>query len=1217
MLFEVLEDRRMLATITWANLAGGDWHNAANWDLGRLPESHDDVVIPALEGNQQIVFSTGSAQIQSLNVEEAVRIQGGLLEVTSNVFGAGEFLLGGGTVKSATIAAETNLGVTGGTLDTVTINSDFNIVSGQIASVLNGLTLNGTAILGDATGHGVLRFSGDQTLSGSGTVVFGSGSAANTLWASGSGSTLTIGSGITVRGQRGVIGANTSQLGGSSNVSVINHGVVQADASGFDMTINAGSNADNTGVLRAINGGNLSLTGSGWRSTGTNFADASSTFSINASFDNTDSTLALTGPGFFSYNGTFQGGALSIGNDTTLRIVGGTLGDITINGDFKVVGGQTASVLNGLTLNGTATLGDATGHGVLRFSGNQTLSGSGTVVFGSGSAANTLWASGSGSTLTIGSGITVRGQRGVIGANTSQLGGSSNVSVINHGVVQADASGFDMTINAGSNADNTGVLRAINGGNLSLTGSGWRSTGTNFADASSTFSINASFDNTDSTLALTGPGFFSYNGTFQGGALSIGNDTTLRIVGGTLDGVTVNGDFKVVGGQTASVLNGLTLNGTATLGDATGHGVLRFSGDQTLSGSGTLVFGSGSAANTLWASGSGSTLTIGSGITVRGQRGVIGANTSQLGGSSAGVVVVNNGTIEWTNGTNITVQTVINNSGTITVDASGVLALGGTIRGGSITTQAGSRIHSTTLDGVTINGDFKVVGNSSVTVTNGLTLGGTATLGEGGTYGLFNFSGTQTLSGTGSVVFGSAASRNMLRMTTAGTTLTIGPDVTVRGQSGTLGYSPNFGGPTNVSIVNHGTVEADSAGTITVRTPAGTLQSPGALKATDGNTLAIVSTIVNTENTLNLSGGGTIAIPGTLVQGGIIAIAAGTTFNPSGGTLNAVTINGDWRVNGSSFVTVTNDLTLNGDVTLGDGTGYGVLDFTGSQTLGGTGSVVFGSSNVRNMLRLNTAATTLTVGTNVILRGQTGTLGYSGWFGGPQDVNVVITSPIEWGADTRIYGVIRNAQINVSSGVAINNGAHLDNVTINGDWRVNGNSFVTVTNDLTLNGDVTLGDGTGYGVLDFTGSQTLGGAGSVVFGSSNVRNMLRLNTAAATLTVGTNVILRGQTGTLGYSGWFGGPQDVNVVITSPIEWGADTRIFGVIRNAQINVSSGAAINNGAHLDNVTITACSRRASSTTETTLLGASPSSTTSFRESRRTSIDFIGCHYSRYYGI
>src|SRR5262249_50764730 len=46
---EALEDRVVLATVTWINPAGGDWDTPANWSSGSLPGGNDDAVI-ALPG---------------------------------------------------------------------------------------------------------------------------------------------------------------------------------------------------------------------------------------------------------------------------------------------------------------------------------------------------------------------------------------------------------------------------------------------------------------------------------------------------------------------------------------------------------------------------------------------------------------------------------------------------------------------------------------------------------------------------------------------------------------------------------------------------------------------------------------------------------------------------------------------------------------------------------------------------------------------------------------------------------------------------------------------------------------------------------------------------------------------------------------------------------------------------------------------------------------
>src|SRR5262249_20568619 len=91
-------------------------------------------------------------------------------------------------------------------------------------------------------------------------------------------------------------------------------------------------------------------------------------------------------------------------------------------------------------------------------------------------------------------------------------------------------------------------------------------------------------DNTGATLTLnaTTGSWSLLGGTFKGGTLaeSAGAQLVLTSSGGTLDGVTVNGNLDLTSNYSgAGVVNGLTLNGTATLGY---FARLVFYGTQTL-----------------------------------------------------------------------------------------------------------------------------------------------------------------------------------------------------------------------------------------------------------------------------------------------------------------------------------------------------------------------------------------------------------------------------------------------------------------------------------------------------------------------------------------------------------------------------------------------------------------------------------------------------------
>jgi hypothetical protein len=333
----------------------------------------------------------------------------------------------------------------------------------------------------------------------------------------------------------------------------------------------------------------------------------------------------------------------------------------------------------------------------------------------------------------------------------------------------------------------------------------------------------------------------------------------------------------VAGSTSLVVTNGLVLNGTMYVGSTNDSGkTVSFAGSQTLGGNGTVVFGSGpnNSLNVLYA---GTALTIGPGIVVRGQRGTIG-------NSSRAVEVINQGLI-WAEvaGTSITIQAqpfrnlgllrgaegtvalrgvipsdalgaleqsgagqvlllcMLDNTGkTFVLDgAANTLTLssgGGAVRGGTVVTTNGAVLVGAggTLDGVTLIGEVDLTANGAqLVVTNGLVLNGTMYVGStNGLRGAVSFAGNQTLDGSGAVVFGNS-SANALRLMYASTTLTLGPEIEVRGKSGSIGYSSSWGGPRDVGVINEGWVWAEVSGG-TIRVEGRPFVNPGVLHSAAG-----------------------------------------------------------------------------------------------------------------------------------------------------------------------------------------------------------------------------------------------------------------------------------------------------------------------------------------------------------------------------------------------
>ena len=215
-----------------------------------------------------------------------------------------------------------------------------------------------------------------------------------------------------------------------------------------------------------------------------------------------------------------------------------------------------------------------------------------------------------------------------------------------------------------------------------------------------------------------------------------------------------------------------------------------------------------------------------------------------------------------TNGNIYLAGTLENTSNTLVLNAAGGSwwLNGGTIHGGTVVATNGVAlvVGSGTLDGVTVNGVLDV-GNSyygaNLTVANGLGLNGTALVGNptNGLFGSIAFAGSQTLSSNGTVVFGNSANNN-LWLANAGTTLTNGAGITIRGQTGTIGY----GGAPNVAVINQGTISADvSGGTITVN--AQSFNNQGLGQGINGGTLSLLGawsnsgTLVESYGALSLA----------------------------------------------------------------------------------------------------------------------------------------------------------------------------------------------------------------------------------------------------------------------------------------------------------------------------------------------------------------------------
>jgi RHS repeat-associated protein len=475
-------------------------------------------------------------------------------------------------------------------------------------------------------------------------------------------------------------------------------------------------------------------------------------------------------------------------------------------------------------------------------------------------------------------------------------------------------------------------------------------------------------------------------------------------------------------------------------------------------------------------------------------------------------------------GGSLTIQT------TATISANLTLA-GGTLKNGTVTETGGAKVVGTaggtfyggTLDGVTLNGDLDMSGGSArLTVANGLVLNGTATIGNGGA---IYFNGTQTLSGTGTVLYngatgGGTAAEQGLIANSDNMTLTIGAGITIRGgsfspiggNSAVIGSSANFVGGSNASVVNLGKISADATGkSITIK-PTGTFKNSGIMEAKDGGALGVygltgnlgIAALIGTGSLLSVGGTNWVNNLGLSADTGQTLALSGTWTNTAPITANGATLSLEDRgIRGSSIWSNTSTITsTNSTVNLG-----GTFTTAGLGTFNRTGSII-------NL---------------------TGILDNSG---------VTLTLDATAGPWSLAGGTLKGGTLTETSGSNLaptSYGGTLDGVMINGDLDLSAtNTQVTIANGLVLNGTATIGD---QSRIYFVGTQTLSGAGAIVFNGTNITGQgLIAYSDNMTLTIGAGITIRGGNpyggAAIGYSGYFGGGFNVSLVNLGKIS--ADT-----------------------------------------------------------------------------
>jgi hypothetical protein len=367
-------------------------------------------------------------------------------------------------------------------LNAVTLSGNLDMAGTQaIERVTGGLALNASTI---KIGQGsILAPEGNQSITGTGNIIFADNNTSNRLNLEAG--NLALGAGINVRGNTGYIGQQ-SFIGGTA--TLINNGSISADVSGGTITLAVNGGTTNNGILSAQNGGTLLL---------------------NTSISNTAAGQIVAGAGStVVQNGITLNGVVNVAGSGTFRPSSSGsnfLNAVTLSGNLDMAGTQAIErVTGGLALNAsTIKIGQGS---ILAPEGNQSITGTGNIIFADNNASNRLNLEAG--NLTLGAGINVRGNTGYIGQQ-SFIGGTATLT--NNGSISADVSGGTITVLPNGTLINNGALSTATGATMVLTNN---FTNNGLMKGTGTFSLPGTLTNAGTVAPGASPGTLSLTGNF-------------------------------------------------------------------------------------------------------------------------------------------------------------------------------------------------------------------------------------------------------------------------------------------------------------------------------------------------------------------------------------------------------------------------------------------------------------------------------------------------------------------------------------------------------------------------------------------------------------------------------------------------------------------------------------------------------------------------------
>ena len=658
---------------------------------------------------------------------------------------------------------------------------------------------------------------------------------------------------------------------------------------------------------------------------------------------------------------TLNGGA--IGATTNLSSPTNRQGGITVTNDFQIgiSGSQgNASSTANMTFSGTGnsvSLGSSRRTITLGNSGSMTFGGA---IAGSGGLTLTRLSSGSGwfalsGTNTFTGGLTLDGVRvnasasnTALGAGDVTIGGATgrdtilNVTsavTLSNTIAFADVAGVKTLAGLGANSqisgeiinnDNTGTIRIGAGSSRTFTLSG------GLAGSGST---DWYFGGSSGATPLVGTVVIGLGNSYSGGGNTTIADSTVRLAaddGLATNNLTLSGSGTLdLGGGSAQTVAVLTGDAASKIQSTGGLGTLFVGNGDTSSIFGGSILGSGVNNVALQKTGTGSLELTNTGNTFTGgvtvQEGDLIVSASTLKGQAVDLQT-STSAIEFKQSTSGTFSGVISGDGFLTKTGTGTLTLSG-----ANTYSGGTTVSAGLLQGTTLSLQGDIINNAAVEFTDttdgtyaGIISGSTGSLLKSGA-GIVTLTGANTYGGGTTIteggLLGNTTSLQGNFATSAGTSLTFNQATT-----GTFAGVISGGG----SLIKDGADELTLTGANTYS--GGTTVSAGILKGAIGSIQGDILNdaaveIVGAGNFLgDISGTGTLTKSGggDLTLSGANSYSGGTTISAGNLLGSTDSIVGDISVAAGSLVKFDQPT---------DGTFAGLISGAGGLTKLGNGAV--------------------------------------------------------------------------------------------------------------------------------------------------------------------------------------------------------------------------------------------------------------------------------------